>query len=148
MMVEEFEHLNEQYIRMVESAKRGGTGDIQDLLTVISSLQSKGEQLKLMGKVRSDEERRAGGAQDGRSEATTLHNHRTTTNQPSPRSLRLQLLARHFTSLLTASRFLQTLDGRSTRIPVYSPGAMERKANALGILRQYREDTLGIGGTE
>ncbi|GMI06459.1 hypothetical protein TrRE_jg11979 [Triparma retinervis] len=77
MMVEEFTNLNMQYFDMVERA-RGGDGNIQDLLTVISGLQSKGEQLKLMGK---------------------------------------------------------TLEGRGMRIPVYSPGAVERKANALGILR-------------
>ena len=87
MMVEEFTNLNMQYFDMVERA-RGGDGNIQDLLTVISGLQSKGEQLKLMGK---------------------------------------------------------TLEGRGMRIPVYSPGAVERKANALGILREYREQTLHLG---
>eukprot|EP00520_Triparma_pacifica_P014936 CAMPEP_0118640308 /NCGR_PEP_ID=MMETSP0785-20121206/4686_1 /TAXON_ID=91992 /ORGANISM="Bolidomonas pacifica, Strain CCMP 1866" /LENGTH=628 /DNA_ID=CAMNT_0006531691 /DNA_START=320 /DNA_END=2202 /DNA_ORIENTATION=+ len=85
MMVEEFTNLNMQYFDMVERAKGGKDGNIQDLLAVISSLQSKGEQLKLMGK---------------------------------------------------------TLEGRGMRIPVYSPDAVERKANALGILREYREQTL------
>lgn len=48
MILEEFNNLNAQYFEVVESAKQGGETDISDLLTLISNLHNKGEQLKLM----------------------------------------------------------------------------------------------------
>ena len=86
MIEQEFADLNEQYASMCAMAKQGGgEEDIGALLDVISNLQNKGEQLKLMKK---------------------------------------------------------TMNNKSLRMPVFSPDAMKRKAAALSILREYREQAV------